>query len=165
MHLLFPSRIRWALDALHLGLVVDRRGDGAGFAGFAGAVPDGLLRRADAVGWVDGLRLAFMSSSVVNLSAVTWRIARVGADVVGEVVWTGFAGLFAKIKVEPVGTLEAVVGDGVDVWVGDRAARLVVLDAVREDLILVLLLRDVAIDPVLCLQVVLVLALAQVNEV
>lgn len=60
--------------------------------------------------------------------------------------------------------MEAVTGEGVYIGFGKRAAGLVILDAVSKDLILVLIFRDVPVNPIFSLQIVLVLILAQVDQ-
>jgi hypothetical protein len=91
----FPSCIGRARGALLLSFIVNWRSDWAKLARFAGAIPHGLLRGADAVSGMQRFGLTFLSRGVVNFSTLTRRVTRVGSEVVSEVIGARLTGLFA----------------------------------------------------------------------
>lgn len=105
----FPSRISRACNTLLLSFIVNRCGYWTNLARFADTIPHWLLRRTDTISGMQRLRLALLSGGVVNFSAIARRVTYVGSEVVSKVIGASFAGLFAEVEVESIGTLEAVI--------------------------------------------------------
>lgn len=159
-----PGSVGGARLALGSCLVVDWGRVGTNLTRLRLIIPNGFINGANTVSWVHWLEFAFFGRCIVDFSFFAGRIALVGGTIVGEVSWAAFAGFFSQTKVETFRALEAVVGDWTDVGLVEGTTGLIVLDAVRKDLVLVLIFCDVSIDPIFGIQVIFVLALTQIYQ-
>lgn len=110
---------------------------------------------------------AFLKGEVVGLPALA-GLTDGGAleekSIPCECSRAGDTDLFSEREVESVWALEAGEGDWVHIGGFDGAVGVIVLNAVPKHLVFVVLLGYVAIDPVLGIQVVLILAGGEVDE-
>jgi hypothetical protein len=144
--------------------VVERSSGGANLTRLGLRVPDRLGKRTDAVSRMNRLRVTLFAGGVVNLSGFARRITDIGGYIVNEAVGATFTGFFSKTEVEAVWALETVAGDWAHVRLIDGATGLVILNTVREDLVFVLVFCYIAVHPVFCIQIVLILALTQIHQ-
>lgn len=77
---------------------------------------------------------------------------------------TGLAYLLAQREFEAIGALEAGSGDWIDEGLSQGTVSVVIFHAFPKNLELVLLFCDVAVDPVLDIQVVLIFTLAYIHQ-